>query len=108
MPIRDLVESMAERLGGSAGVKSVYGEPVMAEGRTIVPMAKVFYGFGAGAGKSPDESGGAGGGVRAFPAGVVEISAAGTRYIPTNYARPLAIAIAGSFVAGFVFGRFRT
>ena len=36
------------RLQNSASVKTVYGDPITAEGKTIIPVAKVTYGFGAG------------------------------------------------------------
>ena len=77
---------MADRLGSSATVKTVYGEPVSVEGKTIIPVAKVRYGFGAGGGshtQSSDEhqGGGGGGGVEVTPIGIIEITPCQTRYI---------------------------
>jgi uncharacterized spore protein YtfJ len=107
MAIQNLIETLAERLGAAANVKSVYGEPITAGGRTVIPVAVVAYGFGGGTGKgkrpgnddSP-EGGGAGGGMRAQPAGVLEITPEGTRFIGLHPWRPLAAAA----LAGFVFG----
>jgi uncharacterized spore protein YtfJ len=31
-------------------VKAIYGEPISAHGKTVVPVAKIMYGYGAGAG----------------------------------------------------------
>jgi uncharacterized spore protein YtfJ len=29
-------------------VKAIYGEPISAHGKTVVPVAKIMYGYGAG------------------------------------------------------------
>ncbi|HEY3837497.1 MAG TPA: spore germination protein GerW family protein [Bryobacteraceae bacterium] len=76
----DLFKSIVDR----ASAKMVYGDPITADGKTILPVAKVCYGFGGGAdrGKSRDHQGnGGGGGLVATPVGVVEITATETRYI---------------------------
>ncbi|MET9972827.1 hypothetical protein ABZZ80_44970, partial [Streptomyces sp. NPDC006356] len=36
-----LLEHLADRLGGSASVTAVYGEPVTADGVTVIPVARV-------------------------------------------------------------------
>ena len=110
MEAKDILHQIGESLGSSATVKSVFGEPIQAEGRTVVPVAKVAYGFGGGFGtghgkSEPEggrkgEGGGGGGGVRAFPAGALEITASGTRFIPFPDARW----ILGAFAAGAVLG----
>ncbi len=48
MNVPDALKRISERLHSSATVTNVFGEPVLAEGRTIVPVARVRYGFGAG------------------------------------------------------------
>ena len=85
----------------TANVKAVYGEPIAAQGRTIIPVAKIVYGFGGGAGtggvgdtKARGEGGGGGGGARAIPVGVVEIGDQQTRFIPITDRKKLAGAIA--------------
>ena len=89
MNAAELLQKMGDTLGSTATVKSVFGEPIHANGKTVVPVAKVAYGFGGGAGTgkvdAPDrhgEGGGGGGGVRAFPAGALEITEGNTRFVP--------------------------
>lgn len=89
---QEIVQSLVERLAATASVKQVFGEPIERGGRTIVPVARVQYGFGGGYGGGEQRSaevnrplaaggGGGGGGVKAKPAGVLEITDAGTRFI---------------------------
>ena len=49
----EMLEKLGESLGSKATVKSVFGEPIQAAGKTIIPVAKVFYGFGGGFGAGP-------------------------------------------------------
>jgi uncharacterized spore protein YtfJ len=101
MPI-DL-PSLFEPLTRGASVKSVFGEPVSANGKTIIPVARVAYGFGTGRGRkrnSSEEGEGGGGGVYAVPLGVLEITDAGTRFIALTDKRRLA----GAALAGFCLG----
>lgn len=99
------MESMFEPLTRSASVKSVYGEAISANGKTIIPVARVAYGFGGGRGRKPDESNpkegeGGGGGVYAVPVGVLEVSETETRFIPLSDKRRLA----GAALIGFCMG----
>ncbi|MFJ7290366.1 spore germination protein GerW family protein [Streptomyces collinus] len=73
-----LLERLADRLGGRASVTAVYGEPVIADGVTVIPVAKVAFGFGGGAGREvgstkSGDGGGGGGGAEAKPLGYIEI-----------------------------------
>jgi uncharacterized spore protein YtfJ len=84
----------------TANVKAVYGEPIAAQGKTIIPVAKLIYGYGGGAGtggvgesKARGEGGGGGGGARAIPVGVVEVSEQQTRFIPITDRKKLAGAV---------------
>ena len=81
--------SLGENLATSAGVGNVFGEPIVAEGKTIVPVARIGYGFGArnGSGIEP-AAGGGGAGARAV--GVLEITSTHTRFI--RFTQPAAIA----------------
>jgi uncharacterized spore protein YtfJ len=103
--IKELLQSLGEKVAGNASVRTVFGEPISAEGKTIVPVASIGYGFGAGASSKhkddrPSDEGGGGGGAGARPVGVVEITAQQTRFIRfSNYGR-----LAGVFGAGVVFG----
>jgi uncharacterized spore protein YtfJ len=123
---KELIDSAVDHLRASAGVKTVYGEPVVVNGKTIIPVAKVAYGFGGGVGpqrrapaaeqgKEPiaaeagEGAGGGGGGVAAKPVGVVEISGQETKFVPFGQAKRFAWALAiGSglgLVLGMVLGR---
>jgi uncharacterized spore protein YtfJ len=50
MNAAELLQKMGDTLGSTATVKSVFGEPIHMNGKTVVPVAKVAYGFGGGAG----------------------------------------------------------
>ena len=45
-----LLQSFKDSILSQANVKAVYGEPIAAQGKTIIPVAKIGYGYGAGAG----------------------------------------------------------
>jgi uncharacterized spore protein YtfJ len=103
MIVQELIRTMSDNLAGSAGVKSVYGDPVTVGDRTVIPVAEVRYGFGAGGGSRKEEEGeggGGGGGVVMTPAGALEISPEGTRFIPFDDRRKLAAAVATGFALG--------
>jgi len=102
-----LLQSLKESVLGQASVKAIYGEPISAHEKTIIPVAKITYGFGAGVGtggvgdtKARGEGGGGGGGVRAVPVGVIEVSSQQTRFIPITDRRKLA----GALLAGLGLG----
>lgn len=83
----DLLERLAERLGGKASVTAVYGEPVTCHGVTVIPVARFAYGFGGGAGKErrdarTGEGGRGGGGVDARPLGCIEIVHGSATFTP--------------------------
>jgi hypothetical protein len=42
--------SLKESVLGQANVKAIYGEPISAHEKTIIPVAKIMYGYGAGCG----------------------------------------------------------
>lgn len=112
MNATEMLQKIGESLSTTANVKAVFGEPIHAEGKTVVPVAKVAYGFGAGGGSQDNkagrqgEGGGGGGGVGAYPAGALEITATSTRFIPFTDFRALATAFAaGALLGSFLFGR---
>lgn len=97
------LHELAEQLASSATVKSVFGEPIAVGGRVVIPVAKVAFGLGRASGtrnQSGMEGASLGGGARAIPAGVVEISAKGTRFVPANVDRKLAFAAFVGFCVG--------
>ncbi len=117
MEIQPLWTFLRDGIVAHSDVKAVFGEPVTADGRTIIPVAKIMYGFGGGGGMnrmSPrtsedaaargQEGGGGGGGVRAVPVGVVEVSGQGTHFIPISDRRKLVAAAAGGVFLGMILG----
>jgi uncharacterized spore protein YtfJ len=68
------VERLADKVGAAANITKIYGEPIDRDGTTIIPVAKVRYGFGGGGGVQKDQRGsGGGGGVLVTPYGYIEI-----------------------------------
>ena len=71
-----LVERIAGLLGVRASASAVFGDPVERAGVTVIPVARVRWGFGGGSGSGKDgedEGGGGGGGVSAKPVGYIEV-----------------------------------
>ncbi len=70
------VEGLATRVGLQAGAQAVFGQPVERGDLTVIPVAKMRWGFGGGTGRgaASDAGGeGGGGGVVASPLGFIEI-----------------------------------
>jgi len=104
-----LLQSLKEGVLTQASVKTIYGEPIAAQGKTIIPVAKIHYAYGAGAGTggvgdttAKGEGGGGGGGVRAVPVGVIEVSDQPTRFIPITDRKKLG----GAVMLGMGLGMF--
>ncbi|SEQ45422.1 GerW family sporulation protein [Natrinema salaciae] len=112
--------SVISRLQESATVESVYGRPIESNGKTIIPVTKIRYGFGGGYGTDSDgdehredaddedrESTGAGmgGGVIATPTAIVEITDSETRVIPTGSNTRLAAVALVCLGLGYLVGR---
>lgn len=105
-----LIERLSSDLGQAATVRNVFGDPIQAGDKTLIPVAKISYGFGGGQGHGSgkrsgaaepernDQPGGAGGGggLHACAKGVFEITPTGTRFVPAGSWRP--------FLAGVVLG----
>lgn len=113
-PIDGFVERLAERIGAKVNVSTVFGEPIERDGITVIPVAKVRWGFGGGAGGpvavgpgldgggegAIDEAGtlgpsgrgtsgqGGGGGATADPIGWLEIGPEGAVFKPITPAMP--------------------
>lgn len=119
MELQKYFESLHASLSQSANVKTVFGEPITAAGKTIIPVARVRYGFGAGMGQGPTrrpggeessehhlgQGGGGGAGMTVKPVGVVEINESSTRFIPIHSRTKLLSVAALGFVAGWLFTR---
>lgn len=105
----NIVSTLSEKLATSADARRVYGEPIKAHNRTLVPVAKVGYGLGATSGGRKGEQvggGGAGGGVGAKPVGYIEISDERTRYVSFSTPRRIMAVLLAGIAAGFFLGRF--
>lgn len=116
-PIDGFVERIAERVGAKATVKAVFGDPIERDGITVIPVAKVRWGFGGGGGSgkagvalgvtddsgagddAPTEAGGrsgtpvgfgsgGGGGMTVEPVGYLEIGPDGASFIPISPVMP--------------------
>ncbi|HPK66281.1 MAG TPA: spore germination protein GerW family protein [Thermoanaerobaculia bacterium] len=111
------LHDLAERIRTGISVGQVFGEPVEANGRTLIPVARVAFGFGGGLGASrdaqrftgvgEDKSAGAGGGGLAAPVGMIEIASEGTRFIPTSPGRWLLAGAVLGLLAGWLVRRCR-
>ena len=88
MTTKQLIDSAVEHLRTSASVKTVYGEPVVIDGKTIIPVANVASSVGGGA----------------KPLGVVEISGEETKFVSFGQTKKLSMAAAIASGLGLVLG----
>jgi uncharacterized spore protein YtfJ len=103
------MERLAEKMGVAARATTVYGAPIERNGVTIVPVAKVAYGFGGGAGGGSGNHGergegsGGGGGVRVTPLGYIEIVGEGSNFKPIfDPSMRVAMIVAGGLAGMFI------
>jgi len=101
----ELIEQIGERVGRSAQVSTIFGEPVERQGVTVIPVAKARFGFGGGGGsgsRERDEGSGGGGGGAGYvsPVGYIEVREHGAEFkrITTRFDL-LALAGAASLAA---------
>src|SRR5712691_3177139 len=90
----NLIAQLLERIKASARVETIYGEPHQVGDKTVIPVARVEYVFGAGSGGGTQPGsddghgatsgggGGGGGAVRVRPVGVLEVTNDETRMVP--------------------------
>lgn len=97
------LEGLAERIGTHATVKAVFGEPIERGDLTVIPVARVRWGFGGGQGEGGESDGptgsglGGGGGAASDPVGYVEIGPAGAVFRPIvpPYPSPVFLLVSG-------------
>jgi uncharacterized spore protein YtfJ len=108
--VQNLLDALAD-LRDKANVDAVFGEPTTIEGRTVIPVARVTYGFRMGVGcgtlsaeadadktaqdaaeKEGSGAWGGGGGVMAHPLAVIEVTPEGTWVKPVIDEQRLALA----------------
>ncbi|HET7168213.1 MAG TPA: spore germination protein GerW family protein [Candidatus Limnocylindrales bacterium] len=107
-PMDKVLDRLGERVGAQANVKAVFGEPMERGDVTVIPVARVRWGFGGGSGTGPADKGavdrpdaasgtGAGAGVMADPMGYLEVRSSGAAFVPlaTPYFNPLLILASG-------------
>jgi uncharacterized spore protein YtfJ len=101
-----MLDKLIDRIGdvqGRATVRTVFGDPIEVHGRTIIPVAKVRFGFGMGMGRGnhkDDEkydddhhrAAGGGGGAVMRPLAVIEISDGQTKVTPIADVTRIALA----------------
>ena len=115
MNLQQIIQALGERFQSNASIQTMYGVPYNVEGKTIIPVGRVSFGFGVGRGKSAGpmteqtqaEMGvGMGGGVVAHPVGVMEVTPESTRFIPCqNHSALLRGAILGIGLGFLLWGR---
>lgn len=79
-----LLETVLDRIGLHAGAKAVFGEPIEKDGRTVIPVAQMIIGTGAGGGSTEEEGTGegAGGGALTRPLGYIEVTSERAVFVP--------------------------
>jgi uncharacterized spore protein YtfJ len=118
MAYEDVLKSLSERFRDAATVEVVFGEPVKAGGRTLIPVARVAFGLGGGSGPGrwrkggrreepgeAEDAGGGGGGVIATPVGVVEVDDDATRFVAFGQGFKRAAVFASGVLFGLALAR---
>jgi len=99
-PQVDFLDGMAERFGATAKAATIFGSPIERDEITVIPVAKVAYGFGGGRGRgSMGDGSGGGGGMRVSPVGYIEMRNGGAAYKPIrNWAELIPAIAAGGLL----------
>ncbi|KAA5539948.1 spore germination protein GerW family protein [Adhaeribacter rhizoryzae] len=123
--IKQLISSLTETFSQNSTIKKVYGDPKETQGKTIIPVAKVSFGFGGGFGgggikgqenadtpepetnKAKGQGGGMGGGLLAKPLGLLEITPEYTRFVRFDISRYLVIGGVLGLMVGLISKRNR-
>jgi len=124
MENENLVEKIANLIGQHASVKNIFGEPIVTQNKTIIPVVRIVFGVGGGHGQKfkknknqslsdqdkdalkDGEGAGGGGGMYAKPVGVYEVTERGTNFIPANITIQLIVAaFFGFLIKGLLFSK---
>jgi uncharacterized spore protein YtfJ len=118
--IGESFRGIIEAIRDHAGVETAFGEPIEREGRTVIPVARVAYGFGGGFGEGAEveadeevdepaevggSGGGGGGGAMTRPLGAIEVTDHETRFVPLGNRRRSLVVAGLAFVFGLLLGR---
>ena len=107
-PADRLLERLAELVGAKAGVQAVFGEPTTRGDLTVIPVARVRWGFGGGGGRAetppagPASGSGGGGGVAADPIGYLELGPQGAAFRPIRDPYPSPVFLIASALAAAI------
>lgn len=88
--IQDIAKTTMGEIERMLTTKSVIGDPITVDGRTIIPLVGFGFGFGAGGGQGKDEKagqgegGGTGGGGGMKPVAVIVVDKDGVRVQPAK------------------------
>ena len=116
-PAEEILKSITERIKATASVDTLYGESRRIGNTTIIPVAKVSYGFGGGGGEGtrPQEGaseapaigagGGGGGGVAARPVGYIVVSDGQVEYVSIPSWRGILVAGMGGVLVGLLLAK---
>lgn len=127
MDIHDILKEVSENIEKTANVKTVFGDPIKFENRTIIPVATVSVSGGGGGGFGKEEAkararrkrpfgmgGGAGLHVESKPVGYIEITQEGAKFVSTPDSTKIAlrgimngIVAVGMFGLAAIIGAFR-
>lgn len=103
------IERLGETVQLHASAKQVYAEPVEREGTTVIPVARVQWGFGGGGiGRGVAERGGGGGGAQAYPVGFIQLRDGVAEFRPIHDPMgimTLATAAAAGLIAGLLLAK---
>ena len=83
---QDMAGQLLERVGIVATSQAVFGAPVDRDGTTVIPVARVRWGAGAGGGEGGKEGehgegGGGGGGASATPVGYIQMGGGKAEFV---------------------------
>ncbi len=104
----DDLQKRFQEMQTKAGVRSVFGEVIELDGRKLIPVASVAYGFGVGGGQGPKRQvkgeapggGGGGGGIRIEPIALIEVTGGELKIQPiVNVTR---VALAGMLLSAWI------
>ncbi|WP_423745329.1 spore germination protein GerW family protein (plasmid) [Haladaptatus sp. SPP-AMP-3] len=102
MDVFERLEALLQQFRRNVGAETVYGTPIQVGNRTIIPVAKVNYGFGGVGGSNGSRMGG---GAGAAPLGALEVSPEGTRFVRFSESRRTLAALGLGIAIGLLVRR---
>lgn len=80
----EALRQVIDKISRNSSADTAFGTPRVVGERTLIPVARVMYGFGGGSGGERDQQrgGGAGGGVAVRPIAVIEATSEKVRVVP--------------------------